>query len=69
MNGCTAYKYQETTLVHCQKMILRFLTFLIFGILAKDFVTSTDSIERKLAIGPSETVINIYEGFGSYRSS
>ena len=49
-------------------MILRFLTFLIFGILAKDFVTSTDSVERKLAIGPSETVINIYEGFGYYRS-
>ena len=68
MNGCTAYKYQETTLVHCQKMILRFLTFLILEILAKDIVTSTGSIESKLAIGPSETVINIYEGFGSYRS-
>ena len=40
---------------------------MIFGILAKDLVASanTGSVESKLAIGPSETVINIYEGFGS----
>ena len=45
------------TLIHCQKMILRFL---IFGILAKNSISST--VENE----PSETVINIYEGQGSY---